>query len=83
MGVEPLTQKWQAFGWNTMIIDGHDYEQILRGLQVGCESKEPFILLCQTIKGKGVSFMENDPLWHSRDLPADLFEKAIMELGIG
>jgi len=82
MEVEPLEEKWRAFGWNTMIIDGHDYEEIIRGLQIACESEKPFILLCQTIKGKGVSFMENDPLWHSRDLPFDIFEKSIKELGI-
>lgn len=82
MTVDPLEEKWRAFGWETKVIDGHDHGQILEGLRVASQSSQPFILLCRTIKGKGVSFMENDPLWHSRDLPLDLFEKAVKELEV-
>lgn len=81
MNVEPLAEKWKAFGWTTISIDGHRYEQILEGLQEASFSGSPTVLLCRTIKGKGISFMENNPLWHSRDLPTDLYEKALLELG--
>ena len=80
MPVEPLAAKWQAFGWNATEVDGHDYEQLLQALKSIQVSDRPAVLLCRTVKGKGVSFMEGDPLWHSRDLPQPLLEKALQEL---
>jgi transketolase len=82
MNFEPLAAKWEAFGWRTVELDGHDYQQILSALASVRDSDRPCALLCRTIKGKGVSFMEGDPLWHSRDLPDDLLERALQELGV-
>lgn len=80
MDFEPLAEKCRAFGWLTREVDGHDYAQILEGLSATQASDRPVMLLCRTVKGKGVSFMEGDPLWHSRDLPPGLLEKALSEL---
>jgi len=69
MPVEPLVDKWRAFGWHVIDINGHDMEQILgafreaRMVAEGGETK-PFMILARTVKGKGVSFMENQIGWH-------------------
>ncbi|MCS6845115.1 MAG: thiamine pyrophosphate-dependent enzyme, partial [Caldilineales bacterium] len=80
MNFEPLAEKCSAFGWLTQEVDGHDYAHILAALSATQASDRPVALLCRTVKGKGVSFMEGDPLWHSRDLPWALLEKALSEL---
>jgi len=80
MPTEPLAAKWEAFGWSATEVDGHNYEQLLWALKSKQASDHPVVLLCRTIKGKGVSFMEGDPLWHSRDLPQPLLERALQEL---
>lgn len=81
MGIEPLDKKWEAFGWNVIKIDGHDYESINRGLQEAkaCKGK-PTILIANTIKGKGVSFMENVCGFHGVAPNADETVKALAEL---
>lgn len=61
----PLGEKWKAFGWNVLEIDGHDHDQIKDALLTRCSSK-PCMIIANTIKGKGVSFMENEPIWHYR-----------------
>ena len=63
--IKPLADKWRAFGWNVIEIDGHDYSQIKDALLTRCDNK-PNVIIANTIKGKGVSFMENKPLWHFR-----------------
>ncbi len=80
MNFEPLAEKCLAFGWQAVEIDGHDYGQILAALGKTEASDRPTMVLCRTVKGKGVSFMEGDPLWHSRDLPQELLQKALAEL---
>ncbi len=82
MNFEPLAAKWEAFGWNVLELDGHDFIQLLQSLAKTANNDRPSVLLCRTIKGKGVSFMEGDPLWHSRDLPDDLLERALEELQV-
>ena len=65
MNVEPLAEKYSAFGWNVVEIDGHDMEQILAAFaQARATQGKPTVLLARTIKGKGVSFMENEAGWH-------------------
>jgi transketolase len=67
MGLEPLAEKWQSFGWHTQEVDGHDVQKIstaLRSLQE--VSEKPSILIAHTIKGKGISFVEKDYTWHGR-----------------
>lgn len=65
MKVSPLKEKWESFGWNTIEIDGHSFEDIEKGFTQAREFKgKPTVLIAQTIKGKGVSFMENQVGWH-------------------
>ena len=63
----PLKEKWQSFGWNTIEIDGHDFGQIKGAIKQAKEMKgKPSIILCKTIKGKGLPYMEGDNSWHKR-----------------
>jgi transketolase len=81
MNVEPLAQKYAAFGWNVLEIDGHDMLQILDAFsRARLESNHPTVILAHTIKGKGVSFMENQASWHGVAPQKDQFEKALPEL---
>ena len=81
MGVEPLDKKWEAFGWNVIKIDGHDFEQILSALDKARECKDkPTMVIAKTIKGKGVSFMENVCGFHGVAPTAEELEKALAEL---
>lgn len=67
MSLAPLADKWQAFGWNTMEIDGHDMSKLVETLQQFPMSNEkPTAIIAHTVKGKGVSFMEDDNNWHYR-----------------
>lgn len=63
--MKPFADKWRAFGWNVVEIDGHDYAEIREALLTRCAGK-PTVIIANTIKGKGVSFMENVPIWHYR-----------------
>jgi transketolase len=81
MNVEPLAEKYAAFGWNVISIDGHDMEQILGAFERAREtSGRPTVILAQTIKGKGVSFMENVAAWHGTAPKKDQLEAALKEL---
>ncbi len=63
--LEPLPLKWRAFGWNVIEIDGHDFQQINEAFQKAeAASGRPSCVIAHTIKGKGVRYMENSPLWH-------------------
>lgn len=63
--MKPFADKWKAFGWNVIEIDGHNYAEIKEALLYR-QTKKPTLVLANTIKGKGVSFMENIPIWHYR-----------------
>lgn len=63
--MKPFSDKWIAFGWNVIEIDGHDYSQIKKALLARGIGK-PTLIVANTVKGKGVSFMENVPIWHYR-----------------
>lgn len=81
MNVEPLSEKYAAFGWNVIQIDGHDMPQILDAFaSARQESSRPTVILAKTIKGKGVSFMENEASWHGVAPKKEQFEKALPEL---
>lgn len=68
--LEPLTDKFKAFGWYTLEIDGHDFREITNALDRARKIKgQPSIILAHTIKGKGISFMENAPKWHGSMAP--------------
>ena len=81
MPLEPLAAKWQAFGWATREIDGHDLEAILGALdQAQTAQGRPLAIIAHTIKGKGVSFMENDNKWHMTAPTREEAERALAEL---
>ena len=81
MNLEPFNQKWQAFGWHTIEIDGHDFSQILAALQEAQNTKnKPTVIVASTVKGKGVSFMENNVKFHGKAPTAEEAEKALREL---
>jgi transketolase len=81
MNIEPIGEKWQAFGWHVVELDGHDFTQIREAI---CEAKstkgQPTLLLAHTIKGKGVSFMENKAEWHGNAPNAEQLAQALAEL---
>ena len=66
LDLEPVLAKWRAFGWAVIEIDGHDFDQIDKALDQAEATVGPVIVVAHTVKGKGVSFMENDPEWHGK-----------------
>ncbi len=83
MGPVPLADKWRAFGWNTCEIDGHDMGELVRRLrQVPDGSGKPVAIVAHTVKGKGVSFMEDDNNWHYRIPSAEEVKAAKRELRV-
>jgi transketolase len=81
MGLEPIALKWQAFGWHTIEIDGHNMGQILSAYDEAKTIKgKPTIIIARTIKGKGVSFMENTADFHGRAPTKEETEIALKEL---
>jgi len=83
MGSNPLIGKWRAFGWSAYEIDGHDISELVKHLQhVPDGSGKPVAIVANTVKGKGVSFMEDDNNWHYRIPSAEDVEAAKRELGI-
>lgn len=81
IALQPFADKWRAFGWNVVEVDGHDHDQLRAAFtQIG-SSQGPTVVIAETVKGKGISFMENDILWHYR-FPHDgeEFESALAEL---
>ena len=81
MSVEPLKDKYTAFGWNVIEIDGHNMPQILDAFaRAKQEAERPTVILARTIKGKGVSYMENEAAWHGTAPKKEQFEKALTEL---
>jgi transketolase len=81
MNLEPFAEKWQAFGWHTIEIDGHDFSQILPAFQETEKTKgKPTVIIARTIKGKGVSFMENNVTFHGKAPTREEAEKALKEL---
>ena len=83
MGLEPLRAKWEAFNWHVIEIDGHNFEQIGSAFERAKETKgQPTVIIANTIKGKGVSFMEGQPAWHgSVTLRPEELEWALRDLG--
>jgi len=81
MNIEPIVSKWQAFGWHTIEINGHDIKEILNAYDRAIKIKgKPAIIIAHTTKGKGVSFMENVVDFHGRALTKEETEKALKEL---
>lgn len=83
MSIEPLAGKWKNFGWQVLEIDGHDYGEIKDSLSSApVEEGKPTMILASTIKGKGVSFIENKAGWHHRVPTADELNQAVEELSL-
>ena len=83
LSLEPFADKWRAFGWRTLVVDGHDTDALRRafGQCRGAQgSGVPSVIIAQTTKGKGVSFMENNILWHYRTPQGEEYEAALQEL---
>jgi len=82
MGQEPLKKRWASFGWHAIEIDGHDFNQIMDALDEAAKTKDkPTIIVAHTVKGKGVSFIENKAEWHGIAPKPDELERALKELG--
>lgn len=81
LNLEPLGKKWEAFGWSVREIDGHNFDEIERVLRaVPFERGRPSCVIAHTVKGKGVSFMENKLLWHYRAPNEEELQQALNEL---
>lgn len=77
----PIDEKFRAFNWNVQVIDGNDLEQIEKAVDAACECKgKPSVIVCKTIKGKGVSYMENQVSWHGAAPNKEQYEQAVAEL---
>ncbi len=80
MPTSPMASKWESFGWSvTEVEDGNNHEQLRRAFAISSTGK-PKCIIANTVKGKGISFMENNLLWHYRDPQGEFYEKAIKEL---
>jgi transketolase len=81
MALQPLEEKWRAFGWQVLETDGHDISALIETLEKakGIEGR-PTVIIAHTVKGKGVSFMENNPAFHGKAPTPEQAEKALAEL---
>jgi len=81
MSLEPLAQKWRSFGWRVFGTNGHDIEALLDTIaKAQTRRTKPTVIIADTVKGKGVSFMENNPAFHGRAPNREEFEQAMKEL---
>lgn len=80
MNPNPLDEKFKAFGWNVIVIDGHDFDQIEMAVKSAKTSSKPTAVICKTVKGKGVSFMENNVAWHGAAPNDEQYEIAMKDL---
>ena len=84
MGLEPLDAKWRAFNWNVQVIDGHNFAEIAAAFaDARATTGKPTVIIANTIKGKGVSYMEGVPSWHgSVKLKPEEIRQALADLGV-
>lgn len=75
----PLAEKADAFGWEAVEVDGHDEEAMAKA-HAARRGGKPFLMICKTVKGNGVSFMENVPIWHYRSPNKEEYEQAVREI---
>lgn len=82
MSINPIEDKFRTFGWNVITIDGHDFDQIFAALDMAKDTVDkPTMIIAKTVKGKGVSFMENQASWHGSAPSEEQLEQALSELG--
>lgn len=82
LGLAPLADKWRAFGWCVSEIDGHNFKQIDEAISANADDPRPKVVIANTVKGRGVSFMEDDNNWHYRIPKTEEVDAAAIELGI-
>jgi transketolase len=81
MPIEPIADKWRAFGWHVITVNGHDFEEIIDALdEAKTIDDKPTFIIADTVKGKGVSFMEGEIGWHGKAPDAEQAEQALQEL---
>ncbi len=80
MEVEPLVEKWLAFGWDVIVADGHSFPSLEKAFEHCAETDFPSVIIADTVKGKGVSFMENTCLWHGRCPDEEEYRAAVKEI---
>jgi transketolase len=82
MNTEPLEKKWESFGWHVINVDGHDIPALINAFEEAKTIKgKPTVIIADTIKGKGVSFMENVAIWHGQAPNNEETKKALNDLG--
>ncbi len=82
MNINPVNEKWKSFGWHVIEIDGHSFKQIIQAFdEAETVKNRPTIIIAKTIKGKGVSYMENNPDWHGKAPDNEQAKEALLELG--
>ncbi len=79
--INEYQKRFLAFGWETAVIDGHNFEEIINAFDRAKVSQKPFVIIAKTVKGKGVSFLEDKDGWHGKTLKKEELEKALEELG--
>jgi transketolase len=81
IGVDPLPDKWRAFGWAVREIDGHVMSEVIEALDsVPADRNRPTAIIARTVKGKGVDFAEDTYLWHSNSVNDEIYAKALAQL---
>jgi len=83
IALDPFADKWRAFGWETVEVNGHDYAELTKAFTRARKNPvgRPLAVVAHTVKGKGVSVFENDPAWHVKPVGAEHVERALVELG--
>lgn len=82
MDLRPLIEKWRAFHWHGIEIDGHNLKELLKAFEeVNAINGQPTVIIAHTVKGKGVAALERDYTWHGKALPPELAEAALKEIG--
>ena len=81
LDIYPIKEKFESFNWNVVEVDGHNFKKLQDGFQKFIsEKKKPTLIIADTIKGKGISFMENDESWHAKKIKKNDYEKILKEL---
>ena len=80
MKIAPVKEKFSAFGWYVQEIDGHNFDEVIMAANNAKTQERPSIIISNTIKGKGVSFMENQVSWHGKAPNQEEYERAIKEV---
>lgn len=80
MTVKPVDKKFKAFGWNVQVVDGHNFDEIIEAIEKAKKSRKPNMIIANTIKGKGISFMENKCEWHGKAPNQEQYEMGVSEL---